>query len=198
MQARYRLVAFDAYGTLCFIGNKLNPYGPVIAQSGLDYREAASVLMTSTDSLVSLFDVDESLIQEVNAKVEEELASVCPFEESIKTLQELKNRGVKVAVVSNLSPPYAAPLKELFSQYVDYFVFSFEVGHRKPDPKIFTELMLVSGCRADEIMMVGDSIVSDVGGAKSVGISSVLVKRKGNTQDGEVCTLDEINRYIFE
>lgn len=49
----------------------------------------------------------------------------------------------------------------------------------KPHPALFKKALEVSGCAADEVVHIGDSVVSDVNGAKAVGIRPILLDRKG-------------------
>ena len=42
-------------------------------------------------------------------------------------------------------------------------------------PKLFKKALEVSGCTIDEVVHIGDSIVSDVNNAKSVGLGKVPI-----------------------
>ena len=56
-------------------------------------------------------------------------------------------------------------------------VSSSEHGYLKPDPSIFEAALQLAGVRADESMMVGDSLLHDIEGALRVGMRGVLVHR---------------------
>lgn len=49
----------------------------------------------------------------------------------------------------------------------------------KPHPALFKKALEVSGCTANEAVHIGDSITSDVNGAKAVGINAILLDRDG-------------------
>ncbi|KMZ53786.1 HAD family hydrolase [Dorea sp. D27] len=49
----------------------------------------------------------------------------------------------------------------------------------KPHRAVFEKALEVSGCRADEVLHIGDSISSDVEGARAAGIRPVLIDRDG-------------------
>lgn len=52
----------------------------------------------------------------------------------------------------------------------------------KPHRELFDKALEVSQCKADEVLHIGDSYVSDVRGAQASGIMPVLVQRKqGNS-----------------
>jgi len=56
-------------------------------------------------------------------------------------------------------------------------VVSSEVGCRKPGRGFFEALVSACGCRAEEVLMVGDDAVNDVEGAVSSGLQAVHVDR---------------------
>lgn len=69
----------------------------------------------------------------------------------------------------------------------------------KPHKELFEKALEVSGLKASEILHIGDSMSSDVEGALAVGITPVLIDRKGKKQYDFVKTikeLTEINGFI--
>ena len=52
----------------------------------------------------------------------------------------------------------------------------------KPHKEVFTYALQKSGCTADEVVHIGDSVVSDVNGASAAGIFPILIDRKGKVQ----------------
>lgn len=64
-------------------------------------------------------------------------------------------------------------------------VVSGELGHRKPEPKIFHEALRCLGLEAGaEVLFVGDDPVADIGGARSAGLSTAWVHRGRTWPDG--------------
>jgi HAD superfamily hydrolase (TIGR01549 family) len=57
--------------------------------------------------------------------------------------------------------------------FVHALIVSERVGVSKPDPAIFTAALDAVGCRADETVMVGDSWIADIAGARAAGIRPV-------------------------
>ena len=49
----------------------------------------------------------------------------------------------------------------------------------KPHGELFEKALEVSGCKAEEVIHVGDSVASDVKGAQSAGIRPILLDRTG-------------------
>ena len=60
-----------------------------------------------------------------------------------------------------------------------FVVFSQDVGVEKPDPGIFAAACKQAACKPGELMHVGDSLVSDVAGARGAGAISVWLNRDG-------------------
>ncbi len=106
-----------------------------------------------------------------------EIDSVSLFPEVTSVLSELKNRGYKIAAISNLAQPYIEPLNILLPHVFHYEVLSCEVWLIKPDKKIFDCLKNISWYHEDQILMVGDSFSSDVQWAKGAGIAPVHLNR---------------------
>ena len=87
-----------------------------------------------------------------------------PYPDTEPTLRALKDRGVRIGIVSNhaydLRPCFTA--KDL-DRFVDAYAISYEIGAPKPDPRIFREACTRLGTRPEETLMVGDDPVSDAG-----------------------------------
>lgn len=98
-----------------------------------------------------------------------------PYPDAAEVLGALRERGVPVAVVSNigwdLRPVYRA---HGLDAYVDAFVLSFEQGVKKPDPRIFRIACDALGLPPEDTLMVGDDCRSDAGAAE-LGCPVLLV-----------------------
>ena len=104
-----------------------------------------------------------------------------PFPEVMDTLRALRERGMRIVVLSNwdfslhemLANTGIAPL-------VDGAVASAEHGTAKPDPAIFEHALALAGVTREEAWHVGDSPEADVVGARAAGIMPLLVHRDGS------------------
>ncbi|CAI9105882.1 OLC1v1004904C1 [Oldenlandia corymbosa var. corymbosa] len=93
-----------------------------------------------------------------------------------ETISVLKDSGVKLAVVSNFDTRLRKLLKDLnVLDLFDAVVISSEVGHEKPDPKIFTAALDMLSVEATRAVHVGDDLKADKEGANTVGIDCWLV-----------------------
>lgn len=102
-----------------------------------------------------------------------------PFPEAAEVLGELKRRGCGPHLISNNVDYLPLVLRNLgWGEAFGTVTYSQEVGAMKPDPRIFRTALERAHVAASEAMVVGDSLRSDVEGARRVGISSVWIDRK--------------------
>lgn len=62
----------------------------------------------------------------------------------------------------------------------------------KPHRELFEKALKISGCAADEVIHIGDSLSSDVLGAQSAGIRPVLIDRKGERKAAGVTVIHSL------
>jgi putative hydrolase of the HAD superfamily len=83
--------------------------------------------------------------------------------------------------------------------YFTHMVLSEEVGCQKPNPRIFQEALRLNGLCADDVVMIGDSLGSDIQGAKNTGIDQIYVTF-GRQQDGDatyvVSSLEDVKSIL--
>lgn len=90
----------------------------------------------------------------------------------------LRERGLKLALCSNLADPYAAPILAQLGLPLDCYAWSFQVGAIKPDPRIYAYVLRQLGCTAEEVLFVGDSVEADLAGPASIGMRVQLIQRQ--------------------
>lgn len=98
------------------------------------------------------------------------------YEDAVPVLEELRLAGLKIALVSNTGRDLPAFVRH-HALDVDVALSSRAHGWAKPHPSIFVAAMEALGVRADEAVMVGDSLTDDVEGAALVGLAAVLIDR---------------------
>lgn len=86
------------------------------------------------------------------------------------TLASLRERGVRLALISNWDTRLRATLEQLdIVSAFDTLLISGEEGVEKPEPEIFERAITRLAVPAQRSMMVGDSRKNDVAGARAVG-----------------------------
>ena len=103
------------------------------------------------------------------------------YNDTVPTLQRLREDGFKLAIVSNWDTPLD-PLAERLgiAHYFDIIVASHDTRVRsaKPDPHIFEYTLEAVGVSAEETVHVGDTYETDIIGAQGVGIRPILIDRE--------------------
>lgn len=84
-----------------------------------------------------------------------------------------------------------------FGRHFSVIVISLEVGVGKPEPRVFEIALERLGVRADEAVMVGDSLLRDVAGAQSAGLHTVWIDRglwdeRGPVPDATIRRLSDL------
>lgn len=100
--------------------------------------------------------------------------------EAVPLLRQLRERGIKVGVLSNTMWPRTAHervfLRDAVLQLIDGAVYSSEIPWTKPHPEAFRAAMAAVGARdASSCVFVGDRPYDDVYGAKNAGMRAVLI-----------------------
>ena len=100
-------------------------------------------------------------------------------------LRELKKRG-KIYLITNGTP--AAQYGRLESlglrNFFDGIFVSDEIGFAKPDRRFFAYVLEHANVAADDCIVIGDSLSSDIAGAANAGILSVWYNPSGKPAGG--------------
>ncbi len=119
-----------------------------------------------------------------------------PYPEVHETLHRAGQRGLLQGVISDWGTDLVPLLHaHQITEHLDFVVASAAMGAAKPRTDIFQFALARAELRADEVLYVGDSYVSDVLGARAAGIEPVLIDREGKAPavDCQVIrSLDEV------
>ena len=99
------------------------------------------------------------------------------WEDSLPVVYELRQRGVRTALVSNCSHSIRGIVDRLgLVDAFDEVILSFEVGFAKPDPAIYREALRRVDVEPDRAVFVDDQ-QEYCDGAASIGIETYLIDR---------------------
>lgn len=120
--------------------------------------------------------------------VENEKNGLSRFVDVKIELKRLREMGLKLALVSNVWP---FPMPEIFNEDedgipladFDALVLSYEVGHAKPSPEFYQEMVRRCGAHSGDCMMVGDNPELDIRAALDSGLRAVHIDRYGDCLD---------------
>jgi putative hydrolase of the HAD superfamily len=123
-----------------------------------------------------------------------------PYPDAAPALVALRAADVRLAVVSNWDCSLRSVLAELgLGAALDAVVLSAEVGAPKPSERIFRAALERLGTAPARSLFVGDSLETDVAGAREAGMHAVLVNRSGVEVDEHVeriSTLTELPALV--
>jgi putative hydrolase of the HAD superfamily len=143
--------------------------------------------------------MDDAQAQRFCARVRE--AYVNPahwllYDDVIPCLTALSADGWKHVILSNHVPELRGIVKSLgIASYFEAVFNSAETGIEKPNPQAFWNVLASFG-ETEQVWVIGDSMTSDVVGARSAGLRSVLV-RKPHAEAEIFCeTLHEVPAIV--
>ena len=126
------------------------------------------------------------------------MASIYP--ETLDTLKQLKEKKIKVAIISNAPSNNVEPVLERFGMLdlVDQTFISYKEGSLKNDG-LFENALKKMKLKKGDVIAVGDSIETDIMGAEKAGIKGYLVDRKGRREfENKILTLTEVLKLVEE
>lgn len=126
--------------------------------------------------------------------------------EILPMLEELKQRNIKIGLISNCFSEEAKVIHEsVLAPYFDVMCLSYELGMRKPEPEIYAECARRLGIKASECLYVGDGGSSELEAASAFGMTALQavwylcgredwpMKRKAEFEQAE-CPMDVLRR----
>lgn len=97
--------------------------------------------------------------------------------DTLDTLKALKERGMKLALVSNADVMESAGWKDSpAAEFFDETVFSCDAGMMKPETGIYLYACDKLGVAVSDAVFVGDGGSGELAGAKRAGIAAIFMK----------------------
>ncbi|MGB3652553.1 MAG: HAD family hydrolase [Rivularia sp. (in: cyanobacteria)] len=119
----------------------------------------------------------------------------------IEVLHQLRKTH-RLGIVSNIWSKKEIFLKEFdkvgIRDLFDIIVFSSDYGWIKPSTKLFNKAIDFFDVEREKIVYIGDHIMRDVGGAKTAGLSTVWINRRGRQLNQSMAIPDLIIRDLQE
>jgi len=199
-----KAVVFDLYETLIYkVGGSYSddPYRTILMTAQQQYVRGRPIFMTedlqTLQVIAERFGVADKVdFVKCQQELDQRLANTFLYPETIEVLERLKNQGLKLGVISNLSSLYRIPFYNLgLDKYFDQKIFSCEVGLVKPQPEIYQMMVDRLGVAPSQILMTGDQLVIDVYPPQKAGMQAVHLDRKGESIDS-IATLEGIFKYL--
>jgi putative hydrolase of the HAD superfamily len=107
------------------------------------------------------------------------------YDDVLPALGALRAGGLKLGLISNTHRSLEAFQSHFeLDGLISVAVSSCEHGYNKPHPSIFRTALRLMAVPPDEAVMVGDSFLHDIEGARAVGMRGILLQRGGMSPDG--------------
>ena len=196
-----KAIIFDAYGTLfdvnsaaekCKdkIGDKWEPFANFWRTTQLEYTWLRSLMgrhkdfwgitEDSLDKSMKAFNIDSTMKNELLNLYK----ILSPYKEVPETLKALKEKKIKLAILSNGTPSLLNELvksNNLNNLFDDIFSIE-EVGVYKPNSKVYDMPVKKYKIRKDEIAFLSAN-TWDVSGGGNYGYQAIWVNRNNNIFD---------------
>ena len=199
--SKFEVLTFDCYGTLIdWESGILSAIKPVLKDFGV---------VGSDEEILELYAIFESSIeagtfvkyreilrkvaikfaQRYNFKLPVENEYIFadsikqwkPFPDSVEALNLLKEK-YKLGILSNVDNDLFKYSSKLLGVNFDFLFTAEEIGSYKPSPKNFEYLIAEIGFPKDKILHIAQSLYHDIVPAKSLGLSTIWVNRRHNSQ----------------
>jgi putative hydrolase of the HAD superfamily len=117
------------------------------------------------------------------------------YEETFEVLDQLKSK-YKLLLLTNGSPDLQkeklAGVPQL-APYMDHIVISGQFGEGKPAVSIFEHAIKLLGIEANEGVMIGDKLTTDILGSNRFGMRNMWINRHGLQRTDEIIPSFEIS-----
>jgi len=121
------------------------------------------------------------------------------YPETIKVLEDLK-KDYKLVLLSNCDSSIEQVLEKYnLKPYFDIIYLSYEKGKLKTDKGVFEEIAKSLKLKTKDLIMVGDSIETDIKPAEEAGVKAFLVDRRNRMEHAnKILTLSELRGRLNE
>lgn len=125
--------------------------------------------------------------------------------DAVEILEYLKARGYRLYIASNgvIDTQYSRLESAGIGPFFDGIFISEEIGFHKPQKAYFDACFArIPDFAREEAVLIGDSLSSDIRGAKNAGIASIWLNRNGRTAlpehrpDYEIHSLRELRGIL--
>ena len=121
---------------------------------------------------------------------------------TIETLEALRTKGYRLFAASNsFGHLQRSRLQHagILAYFEDTYI-SMDIGYDKPDVRFYEEALRRCGLQPNEVLMVGDSMTTDIQGAKAAGLDTCFFDRRGEGTAKEdiltITSLPELLKYV--
>ncbi len=202
-----KVVSFDCYGTLfdwlygirglleyLFKRNVLDEFFECERSELSSFKPYSTILRSCLKRLMEKYGLVYS--ERYGEALVMGFAKSPPFPDVVPGLKLLKERGYKLAIISNTEHKLInitlTGMRELFN----WVITAEDTGYYKPSLKAFTHAYRLMGVSLSEVVHVSAYPYYDLEPARRLGIKTILINRYGYTWNPSIKSLEEIVDYI--
>ncbi len=205
-----KFLCFDLDGTLfrnveeAWSAIQQQIYKIVMRQRNLSLQEAAfyvrqrySALGSSTKVLNELGIDGEDFFVKAFKKIE--LNKLVPKDKKIVDLIANLKKKYKLGMISNTHRSIAKKKLEAIGLSLKTFnslITTYELNAYKPDPGPFLKALEMAKISPEESVYIGDSVETDIMGAKGVGMKTILVWSESPEADLSLPTIYDLKIFL--
>lgn len=171
-------------------GNFLDDHDqfPKMKANSLAYRKNAWTLG------LKAFGIDDPEFGHLLAETfpEERKGNPFVYDETFDVLDRL-NEQYKLLLLTNGSPDLQhtkLSITPKIKEYFDQILISGDFGKGKPDPSIFEHALSLMELSKEEVIMVGDNLMTDILGSSRIGMKNVWINRHHKERNEVVPTYE--------
>jgi putative hydrolase of the HAD superfamily len=113
-------------------------------------------------------------------------ALLVPRPDAAETLRTLRERGLRLGMISNASSELSGLWAESpFPPLFDAALFSADERMMKPDRRLYERMAELLGVEPAECLFVGDGAYRELQGAQAVGMTAVLIRAPNDQWEHE-------------
>lgn len=103
------------------------------------------------------------------------------FPDSVSTIEALRARGHRLAMITNggAEGQRAKLVRFDLARHFDCILVEGEFGHGKPDERVYRHVLEQLAVQASDAVMIGDDLERDVAGPQRVGMQGIWIDRFG-------------------
>ena len=210
-----KAVIFDFWGTLMEIGVFPSPVRQVryILRIDMPFQEYIvkfenAFMLKKFNNLTEAFEnvckefkksPDKFAMDKLVGMWNKNMLLAKPFLDTIPVLNLLKKRKLKIALISNTDSISIEPLLEKFElrKFFDVVILSYDTGKLKTDPDMYKLCLKKLKVKKNEVIVIGDSIESDIKGAEAAGLRALLLDRRNRVEyKDKILSLKEIEKHL--
>ncbi len=119
-----------------------------------------------------------------------------PFPDVVPGLELLKEKGYKLAIISNTEHKLIDITLAGIRDFFNWVITAEDTGYYKPNLKAFTIAYKLMGVELSEVLHVSAYPYYDLEPARKLGVKTIMINRYGYEWSPSIRSLEEIIDYI--